>query len=659
MAVKDKEPRFRGTVANIHRLLRQEGCDHETILFMLGTIAQTVEGEETELRRLSRVYTGLTGRANDQGPHIILTATSSTTEVNTATFQKWGLKASVTDMTPRVVSVPKPTNGGPQKVALMLDTVTQICIDNLLANAQVEIGGATFKVSFDYHQQKSLILAPDKLYEEKFKKFMTVMVGAGFNSEEIEFALASMVRKSLGDNDLNPWAVTQNLEREIVTVQFQIMGALGAPGISPADWAVVSDLRRAPRIFLVLRTEPMRDLLLEHVESLKLFFFLGVSPRKDECLLYGLFNIQPREQRRFISSLEQGHESNRAALQQTAREAAGAAEAVQRVAESRDRVLNAEKKREANEGLRARCEILLKTLMSLPHKVFTELSQGAREDLEPTFGISPHLNDTEFNEQMENMLPTSGISKIVEGINNIGKCPPTSIWIQGAVFQATEALVRQGSPNKKSWGQRDRLEVTRLILAPVHPLFITAVSDFKTLKMVVIDVRPEEVELLMTISDMQKDKPMRGVTTGVYTAKGEWGTAKVKWHMKGLAGEGLSQPAHDQFLRLVMDALAGGEMITVPRRSPSYGTTIVDGEGHGELASDTSDLLQGPDPSCWERMEVEGTDEILSEDLRQALRVALRTATLATTTISLAEAVGAGLEVPPVSMGSFIRIGDE
>ena len=103
----------------------------------------------------------------------------------------------------------------------------------------------------------------------------------------------------------------------------------------------------------------MRDLLLEHVDSVKLFFFLGASPRKGECLLHGLFNMQPREQRRFISSLEQGHESNREALQQTAREAEGAAEAVRRVAESRDGVLNAEEKREANEGLRARCEILL------------------------------------------------------------------------------------------------------------------------------------------------------------------------------------------------------------------------------------------------------------------------------------------------------------
>jgi hypothetical protein len=101
--------------------------------------------------------------------------------------------------------------------------------------------------------------------------------------------------KSLRDTDLNPWTVSQNLEREIVTVQLQTMGPPGAPGISPADWAVVSDFRRVPRIFLVLRSEGMCDLLLEHVESLKLFFFLDASPRKGEFLLYGLFNIQSRE----------------------------------------------------------------------------------------------------------------------------------------------------------------------------------------------------------------------------------------------------------------------------------------------------------------------------------------------------------------------------
>jgi hypothetical protein len=111
---------------------------------------------------------------------------------------------------------------------------------------------------------------------------------------------------------------------------------------------------------------------------------------------------------------------------------------VKRVSESRDRVLNAEEKREANEGLRARCEILLKTSTSLPYKVFTELSQEARQDMELTFRISPHLNATEFNKQMDNMLPTSWVSKIVDGVNNIGNSPPTSVWIQGSGFQTLE-----------------------------------------------------------------------------------------------------------------------------------------------------------------------------------------------------------------------------
>jgi hypothetical protein len=313
MVAKDRELRFLGKEDSLQRLLRQEACENETILFMLGILAQGVEGEETEDHRFVRVHTGLTCRAHDQGPQIILTTTSPATEVPLSTFQNWGHKASLTDSIPRTIPVPKPMKGGVQKIDLMLDTVTQAFIENLLVNAQVEIGGSTFEVSFDYHQQKSLILAPDKLFEEKFRKLIAVVVGSSLKNGEIEFSLASMVRKSLRDNDLNPWSVSQNLEREIVTVQFQIMGPQGAPGISPTDWATVPDLRRAPRIFQVLRSEVMSELLLLHTESLKLFF-LGVSPRKDECLLHGLFNIHPRDQRRSFSSLEQGFESNRTDL---------------------------------------------------------------------------------------------------------------------------------------------------------------------------------------------------------------------------------------------------------------------------------------------------------------------------------------------------------
>jgi hypothetical protein len=131
---------------------------------------------------------------------------------------------------------------------------------------------------------------------------------------------------------------------------------------------------------------------------------------------------------------------------------------VKRVTESRDEILNAEEKREANEGLRARGEILLKTFTSLSHKVCVGLSQVARQDLELTLSISSHLNATEFNKQMNNLLPTSWVSKIVDGINNIGDSPPASIWIPGSVFQATDVIVRGGSPKRKSWGQRDRLE---------------------------------------------------------------------------------------------------------------------------------------------------------------------------------------------------------
>jgi hypothetical protein len=58
-------------------------------------------------------------------------------------------------------------------------------------------------------------------------------------------------------------------------------------------------------------------------------------------------------------------------------------------------------------------------------------------------------------------------------------------------------------------------------------------------------------------------------------------------------------------------------------------------------------------------MEAEGTDEILSSDLRRALQAAIRAAPSAAITISLAEAIEAGLEVPPISLGSFVRIGEK
>ncbi len=47
--------------------------------------------------------------------------------------------------------------------------------------------------------------------------------------------------------------------------------------------------------------------------------------------------------------------------------------------------------------------------------------------------------------------------------------------------------------------------MARLIFDLVNPLFITAVFDFKTLKMVVIDMRLEDVETLTRVSDIQKD----------------------------------------------------------------------------------------------------------------------------------------------------------
>ena len=444
-----------------------------------------------------------------------------------------------------------------------------------------------------------------------------------------------MVRESLRDNDLNPWSVSQNLEREIVTVQFQIMGAQGAPGISPADWAASTDPRRVPRIFLVLKSEVTRELFLEKGESLKLFFFFGAIPRKEECLLHGFFNLQSREKRRSASSLEQGFESNRADLQLTIQETAGAAEAVNRVVERRDGVHNAEKKREANETLQVRCEMLLKTLTSLPHKACVELSQAARQNLESILSISPHLNATEFNKQCDNLLPTSWVSKILDGINAIGDSPPVSIWIQGVVFQTEEETVRKGSPKKKSWGQRDRLETVGTMLAPSNPLHITAVFEFKTLKMAVIDMRSEEVETLMKASNMQKDKLTRGVVTGTYTAKGEWGTVKVKCHTKGLGVDDPLQPVHDQISRLLWETLDRGEMFTVPRRSFLFGSTIVDGDDRGELTSDVADLVQGPDPGRWRRLDGDGSDEIYDEDLIRALK----TVPSLSSTLSLTEAI--------------------
>ena len=96
LAVKDKVSRFVGTEAPVQRLLSNMAgtCDKETVGFLLGVLAKAVEEEDTEDNRMVRVSLGLLGRANNQGPLIILTAENSRPEVHMGAFQQWFRTAS-------------------------------------------------------------------------------------------------------------------------------------------------------------------------------------------------------------------------------------------------------------------------------------------------------------------------------------------------------------------------------------------------------------------------------------------------------------------------------------------------------------------------------------------------------------------------------------
>ena len=194
----------------------------------------------------------------------------------------------------------------------ILDTVTDPeFINSLQTNCRVEIQGTPFEISFEFSPERTLIIAPDRLSEDHFRGFMGTILAAGFTGAETGLILTNQMRASLNNKDLNPQAARHGWAQEIVTVQFQIQGRRGGPGLSLTDWSSSKHFTNAPRIFLVLKTEASRDLFLQHAGSLQLAFFLGTSPRKEDSVLHGVFNMEAREQRRTISSLAQGSEANR------------------------------------------------------------------------------------------------------------------------------------------------------------------------------------------------------------------------------------------------------------------------------------------------------------------------------------------------------------
>ena len=305
LAVKDKVSRFVGTEAPVQRLLSNMAgtCDKETVGFLLGVVAKAVEEEDTEDNRMVRVSLGLLGRANNQGPLIILTAENSRPEVHMGAVQQWFRTASPQQREGKPFLLPKPTGGGPQRVAMHMDSVTDpTFINNLQTNSRVEIQGSFFEVSFEYHQNRTVTLIPDKCSEDQFRCFMSILQAGGFSRAEIEFILANQARESLRCSALNGPELSARA-REIVAVQFQTQGPRGGPGLSPAAWTSSKDPRSVPRIFLVLKTEGARDLFLQLAVTMKVVFFLGTSPKTEDCVLRGLLNVEARELRRSISDL--------------------------------------------------------------------------------------------------------------------------------------------------------------------------------------------------------------------------------------------------------------------------------------------------------------------------------------------------------------------
>jgi hypothetical protein len=547
-----------------------------------------------------RVNLGLLGRSNGQGVLILLTATTSDREIAMGSLQKWFEKATPQRMM-KPFPLPSPTEGGPQKVAAILDTVTDPeFINSLQTSCRVEIQGTLFEISFEFSPERTLIIAPDRLSEDHFRGFMGTILAAGFTGAETGLILTNQMRASLNNKDLNPQAA-----------------------------------------------QPSRDLFLQHAGSLQLAFFLGTSPRKEDSVLHGVFNIEAREQRRTISSLAQGSETNREQWRGDILKAVELLKSVTPSMQSRDAALDPQERLDANERLRAKSEMVIRTVSNLQHKALAELVGQKQRAMDPIIQLTPLSELTEANDEYDRVLPSSWPQTIIDEIERGQETPPVQIWISGPAYLPVEESVKKGSATKTPAGQRDRLAVIRTMLFPHAPLYISFVIE-RTLKMVVIDMAPAEVENLKKASTMQAARSEQGVVTGTFTAQGTWGNCKLRWHTKGAAEDRAHQPPPELWAPLLQEELERGQLVFVPRRSHQDNGVVMDGEG-GEDVSLVADLVASPDTSTWTWLEREGTDETVREGLPEALRSSL----------SLSEDQRTAFDVVMVPPGTFVRIGNE
>jgi flagellar biosynthesis GTPase FlhF len=127
------------------------------------------------------------------------------------------------------------------------------------------------------------------------------------------------------------------------------------------------------------------------------------------------------------------------------------------------------------------------------------------------------------------------------------------------------------------------------------------------------------------------------------------GTLKVRWHTRGKEENSVAQGENEPLKLRLQDALTEGHIVFVPRRSClDHQVAISDGDG-SELASPEADLKTWPNARRWTRLDGEGTEEILNDELREALK---------TSHLLTAEQVfELGLTgLPP---GCFVRVGSD
>ena len=474
----------------------------------------------------------------------------------------------------------------------------------------------------------------------------------GLSGAEMEALLANQVRTALQDRELNPLAAAQNWAQGVVTVQFQSQGMFGAPGLSPAAWATETDTRKIPRIFLVLTSEALRNLMLENAAGLQLFFFYGISPVKAECLLYGHLNLQVREQRRIVSSMAQGAEINRTQFRQALQVGGEQLEQVTSLAERRDQAHDARDRLVQNKLLGSRVESVLKVLRKLPHKVLSKLASQAEQELAPLVTATPYPDPDSENAVFDRLLPTAWASELVKKIEELGASPPAQIWILGPVFLGLEEIAKRHSPTKSSGAPRDRagalFDMVKLLFAPFAPLFVTPVWE-KTLKLVVVDFTESEVDLLRQSSTVTANTSDQGVIIGTYLTPGMGDNLKVRWNTRGKEEVRVAQGDNEPLKLRLQEAMTKGHVVFVPRRSClDHQVAIFDGDG-SDLASSEADLKTRPNARRWIRLDGEGTEEISNDELRKALTVSH----------SLTEEQVFDLGLTGLPPGCFVRLGSD